>query len=120
MFLSFSEYFTVGVDNSTVASYALELMILDEKGGEVMGQNIALMVPPKRLAFLSGDARIDIEAVCSHDGEVDLRLKTDQTVLYVVLTTIAQGRFTDNAFSMALHTSKVRKLPRLAKFYFLI
>jgi len=103
------EYFTIVVDDAA-DSYVLELAVSDLNEVESMGQNIVLMVPPKRLAFLSVDAQIVIESANICDDGIEVTLKTDETVLYVVMTTTSQGRFTDNAFSMTQQTRKVRKI----------
>ncbi len=108
-FPSFSEYFTIVVDDAA-DSYVLELAVSGLNEEESMGQNIVLMVPPKRLAFLSVDAQIVIESAHISDDGIEVTLKTDETVLYVVMTTTSQGRFTDNAFSMTQQTRKVRKI----------
>ena len=45
------------------------------------------------------------------DGSVPVTLTTDATALFVTLTTLAQGRFSDNAFCMPPGTTTVRYMP---------
>jgi len=72
-------------------------------------ENPILCVPPKRLLGLSHDAAINISSVGADErGIIDIVLQTDKTVLFVVLTSLSQGRFDDNAFHMAAGTKKVR------------
>jgi len=45
------------------------------------------------------------------EGSVDIHLKSDAFALYVTLTTLAQGRFEDNAFVMLPGTKMLKFFP---------
>jgi hypothetical protein len=45
------------------------------------------------------------------DGSVDIAVTTDKTAIYVTFTTLAQGRFSDNAFVMTPGTQTIQFLP---------
>ena len=46
-----------------------------------------------------------------HDGSVQITLDASATALYVTLTTLAHGRFSDNAFAVAPGTTTVSFIP---------
>lgn len=64
---------------------------------------------PKEVPGLSIPVSIVVEAIERLNGnQAEIRLKSDQLALFVVLTTRAQGRFSENAFILRPMETKVR------------
>jgi len=55
--------------------------------------------------------RFSVAAAANADSSVDIHLTSDAFALYVTLTTLAQGRFEDNAFIMTPGPKTVRFFP---------
>ena len=72
------------------------------------GENTILLSNPYLLKVPDG-AKVHYDIIESENG-ISIILTTDKTVLYVVLTTRAQGHFEDNAFSIRKGETKVSLL----------
>lgn len=82
-------------------------------GGLVLTENVIPLLPP---ASWTGLQRATVTAVVSPgapgpNGELDILLTSDKTAAFVTLTTMAQGRFSDNAFLMLPGTRTVQFVP---------
>jgi len=88
----------------------LRATVADHSTNEVLCSNTVALTPPKSLK-IDSKASIEAEVVGLEGNIANLNLKTTNVGLYVVLTTLAQGRFSDNAM---LLTPGVTEL----KFYF--
>jgi beta-mannosidase len=81
--------------------------------GEVLTDNLIPLLPP---AAWSGLGRATVTAVVDAapsgpNGEVGITLTSDKVAAFVTLTTMAQGRFSDNAFLMLPGTQRVAFIP---------
>jgi hypothetical protein len=63
-----------------------------------VSSNLILLLPPVNLTLAPAAVSFSVAAQPSADGSVDIELSTDAPALFVTLTTLAQGRFSDNAF----------------------
>ena len=72
-----------------------------------MGQNVVLFSNPHTL-MVPEKAKVNTFIKENDDG-IYILLSADKTILYVVLTTLAQGRFDDNAFAIKKGETKVRQ-----------
>ena len=73
--------------------------------------NEILLAPPKQLMLPLAMIDFVVASTPNPDGSVDIRLTASATALYVTLTTLAQGRFSDNAFAMQPGNLTVTFLP---------
>ncbi|CAJ1426374.1 unnamed protein product, partial [Effrenium voratum] len=73
--------------------------------------NEILMAAPAQLHLPPAKVNATVAAAANADGSIDISLTADRTALYVTLTTLAHGRFSDNAFAMAPGSGKVQFLP---------
>eukprot|EP01050_Picozoa_sp_SAG11_P006275 SAG11_NODE_480_length_9107_cov_7.433171_3_plen_123_part_00 len=84
----------------------------DGSGGALQSKNIVPFVAPKAMVGLPAaavTANVGIQQAGS--GSVPITLTTNATAMYVVLTTAAAGRFSDNAFLMETGQTVVDFLP---------
>ena len=50
------------------------------------------------MALPKANVKFTVATVANVDGTVDITVTTDKVAVYVTLTTLANGRFSDNAF----------------------
>ena len=72
----------------------LDISVTNSSGARV-SHNVLPFVPPKAMLVPQADV---VAAVKLVDGKPAIELSTNATALFVVLTTKANGRFSDNAF----------------------
>lgn len=65
--------------------------------------NEILLAKPGELKLPSSRIVAKVASLPNSDGSVSISLKADNTALFVVLTTLASGRFSDNAFALSGH-----------------
>uniref|UniRef100_A0A7S0IZA9 beta-mannosidase n=1 Tax=Calcidiscus leptoporus TaxID=127549 RepID=A0A7S0IZA9_9EUKA len=58
------------------------------------------LAPPSALALPTATVTATAATSPNSDGSVNISVRTDRTALYVTLTTLANGRFSDNAFAL--------------------
>ena len=63
-----------------------------------------MRVPEAKLAFAIADA-------ANTDGTIDIVVSSDKVAVWVTLTTLAQGRFSDNAFFLPATKKTIRFVP---------
>jgi len=66
----------------------------------VVSLNEIPLVPPSHMVLPPATVHATVATKPNVDGSVDVALKADKTALYVILTTLAHGRFSDNAFAL--------------------
>lgn len=86
----------------------LLMSITDNLRNSLLGESVVLWTEPKNLSGLARNAIVKIVSVVGNGGnEAIVTIESSETVLYIVLTTAAQGRFVDNAFSLRKAEQKV-------------
>jgi beta-mannosidase len=66
--------------------------------GSLVSSNLVLYAPPVYLSLPAANVAFNVASAPNADGTVDVTVTTDAPALFVTLTTLAQGRFSDNAF----------------------
>ena len=90
-------------------------MSVDDAEGDVLiDEYVVLGNVPKNLRGLSTNVTISVLSIeADETGNAIITLQTDGVALYVVLTTLAEGSFEDNAFLlMSTRSPKVRSFDR--------
>jgi len=77
----------------------------------LLSTNEVLLAPPAKLALSKASVTFEVSAAPNADGSVDITLTADATALYVTLTTLAHGRFSDNAFALPTGKATVQFIP---------
>lgn len=72
--------------------------------------NVILQAVPVNLVLPRATVQFFVAHTVNKDGTVDINVSTDKVALYVTLTTLAQGRFSDNAFLLT-STQTIRFIP---------
>lgn len=99
------------LDLGGVAGSTHLLLATVSQGKENISANEILLAPPKDLALPAATVTAAVAAGANADGSVDVHLAASATALYVVLTTLAHGRFSDNAFAMVPGGRTVQFVP---------
>ena len=71
------------------------------KEEETLSVNEMLFASPSRLVLPPANLSLAVAPQANTDGSINVTVSSDATALYVTLTTLSQGRFSDNAFAMA-------------------
>lgn len=66
--------------------------------GAVASQHVVLYAPPKDLKMLPAEVACDLAEQPNADRSIDVYVTARAPALFVTLTTLAQGRFSENAF----------------------
>ncbi|CAE7407283.1 MANBA [Symbiodinium natans] len=74
----------------------------------VVSFNEILMARPADLRLPAAKVSATVAPSPNEDGSIDILLTADNTALFVTLTTLAHGRFSDNAFAMPPGKGKAR------------
>ena len=72
--------------------------------------NEIALLPPYKMKLPAASVHLSVGSAANADGSVDIHLTTDKVALYVTLTTLAAGRFSDNAFALS-GSATVKFLP---------
>jgi len=86
-----------GIDGSTHMLVARCMT----KGGALVSVNEIALAPPSQMKLPAAKVTARVSSAHNSDGSVDIRIMSDKTALYITLTTLAHGRFSQNAFAMA-------------------
>ena len=79
--------------------------------GTVVSRNEILLAPPGSLHLPAAVVSASVAAAPGADGSIDVHLEASATALFVTLTTLAAGRFSDNAFALRPGKATVQFLP---------
>jgi len=82
-----------------------------DASSKVLSTNDIALAPPSSMQLPAAEVKFNVASELNEDGSVNVDVEADKTALYVVLTTLAQGRFSDNAFAMAPGKRTVQFLP---------
>eukprot|EP00730_Choanoeca_flexa_P008569 TRINITY_DN12506_c0_g2_i18.p1 TRINITY_DN12506_c0_g2~~TRINITY_DN12506_c0_g2_i18.p1 ORF type:complete len:975 (+),score=156.28 TRINITY_DN12506_c0_g2_i18:81-2927(+) len=78
---------------------------------ELVCNNVIAMTPPASMKLPLATVTFEVDDHLNADGSVDITLQSDRVAMYVTLTTLAQGRFSDNAFIIMPGKKTIRFLP---------
>lgn len=79
--------------------------------GAVVSINDIPLVTPDKMDLPAASVTTSVKSELNEDGSVDIEVEADQTAVYVMLSTLAQGRFSDNVFTMAPGKKVVQFVP---------
>ena len=110
------QYFDVPSAASLNASTHMLLVTVDGSfsaggSGTVAAQNPVLLAPPVNLKLPKTTLTVSVADAPNADGSIDVTVTSDAFSLYTTLTTLAQGRFSDNAFIMLPGTRALKFIP---------
>jgi hypothetical protein len=89
---------------------ALISTVHDEQG-VVVSEHMVQLVTPKFIRVPDATVSFTISDVANTDGTIDIAVTSDKVALWVTLTTLAQGRFSDNAFFLPATTTTIKFVP---------
>jgi hypothetical protein len=79
--------------------------------GRAVSTNVLALVPPYKMVLPTATVSCVVADAGNPDGSVDIAVTSNQVALYVTLTTLAAGRFSDNAFLLMAGTKTIQFLP---------
>jgi hypothetical protein len=84
--------------------------VTDEEGA-VVSEHVLQLVTPEFIRVPDAALSLQVAAAANADGSIDVAVSSDRVALWVTLTTLAQGRFSDNAFFLPAGTKTVQFVP---------
>lgn len=87
--------------------YILEAEVSSSKG-QIVSRNVIPLTTPELMALRP--AKLSVTAQRDSNGDFVADVKTEAVAMYVTLTTLAHGRFEDNAFLLRPPGRKVKFL----------
>ena len=79
--------------------------------GKLMSEHMVQLVKPVDMRVPVTKLAFRIAPTTNTDGTIDITVSSDKVALWVTLTTLAQGRFSDNAFFLPATTKTVQFIP---------
>lgn len=98
---------TVGFNQHTTV---LESTVTDESGN-IVSTNVNLFLPPVNLTVAAANVKVTVADAANGDGTVGVTVESAANVLWLTLTTQAQGRFSDNAFLLRAGSKTLQFIP---------
>jgi beta-mannosidase len=93
-----SHWWTLAGAGAAVNGNTTMLMAtVTNSAGAVVCENPIAYAPPKHMQLPKAKVTFEVAGFVNDDGSVDVTVASDAFALYVTLTTLAQGRFSDNA-----------------------
>jgi len=77
---------------------SLLVATVTDSDGAVVSTNPVLFAPPKRLQLPRANVKFTLSGGAADGANPSIAVSADAVALYVTFTTLAQGRFSDNAF----------------------
>ena len=95
-----TEWFDVPLPDPESPAAATEILtaVVTSAAGEVVSDNLIPLTSPAKMLLSKAKVAFKVASAASADGSVAITLTTDKVAVYVTLTTLANGRFSDNAF----------------------
>ena len=84
--------------------------VRDEDGG-VISEHMVQLVTPEHIRVPVATVTFAIADAPNADGTIDIVVTSNKVALWVTLTTLAQGRFSDNAFFLPATSKTVQYMP---------
>ena len=100
------EWFSIDL---TALSFNTTVLLIEvRQGSSVVSRNVQALAPPKAMQLPRANVTFTVDNVMRDDG-FPIHLRTDAPALYVTLTTLEQGHFSDNAFLLTGNAVGVRR-----------
>jgi len=106
-----TQYFNVDISSLNGTTHFLTATCADAKGATVSRNEIALATPGAMAVPAATVAVASVGAAPEADGSIAITLSASAPAMYVTLTTLAQGRFSDNSFAVPQGETKLSFIP---------
>ena len=100
-------FYAASIANISRATHMLLATVRDDDSDSAVSANEILLAPPTGLTLPSAAVTAVVASTVNPDGSTNVTISTNATALYVTLTTLAQGRFSDNFFAMRPGVTRV-------------
>ena len=84
---------------------------MHDETGAVVSEHMVQLVTPEHIRVPAAKVSFKVAPKANADGTIDIAVTSDKVALWVTLTTLAQGRFSDNAFFLPAATKTVQFVP---------
>ena len=95
------------------AKTALLSTVTESSTGEAMSSHMVQLVAPSELEVAKATITLTVAEKANANGSIDIVVASDAVAVFVTLTTLAQGRFSDNCFLLPATKRTVQFIPFL-------
>jgi len=103
-------WFTFDASSLDGTKAIVDITVTDTAGTTV-AHNVVAYATPQFMVLPKATVTFSVSSSPNPDGSVDISLSTDQVAVYVTLTTLAQGRFSDNAVLLLPPSATLQFVP---------
>ena len=82
-----------------------------DAGGATVSRNVVALTPPKDMALPAADVAFAVADAPNDDGSVDIAITASAVAMYATFTTLAHGRFSDNAILLLPGATTIQFIP---------
>ena len=102
------EWFTADLPSGNTTSVIST--VLNEQGS-LVSEHMVQLVKPMDMRVPAAKLSLEIAETSNEDGSIDIDVSSDKVAFWVTLTTLAQGRFSDNVFFLPATTRTIKFIP---------
>lgn len=104
------EFFDVGSLASVDGSKSIVTVAVFDRDGRAISNNVVALAPPLAMQLPRATVDFRVGDAPNEDGSVNIDVHSDKVALYVTFTTLANGRFSENAFLLVPTTTGPRTI----------
>ena len=105
------EWFTVDSLPSSERNTTSVVSTVHDASGALISEHLIQLINPMYMRVPVATITFKIAETANSDGTIDIAVSSDKVALWVTLTTLAQGRFSDNVFFLPATTKTVQFMP---------
>ena len=102
------EWFTADLPSGNTTSI---ISTVHNEEGAVISEHTVQLIKPMDMRVPAAKLSLKIAETANKDGSIDIAVSSDKVALWVTLTTLAQGRFSDNIFFLPATTKTIKFMP---------
>lgn len=104
-------YFTPPNDTLPNTTTTVVVSRVADASGALVSEHMVQLTAPMNLALPPTRLSVSVTNTPNPDGSIDVNVTSDRVAVFVTLTTLAQGRFSDNCFLLPATTRTVQFIP---------
>ena len=105
------EWFNVDSLPSSHRNTTSVISAVHDSAGALVSEHLIQLINPMYMRVPLAQLSFKIAETANTDGTIDIAVSSDKVALWVTLTTLAQGRFSDNVFFLPATTKVVQFIP---------
>eukprot|EP00041_Stephanoeca_diplocostata_P030471 m.923001 g.923001 ORF g.923001 m.923001 type:complete len:903 (-) comp23763_c0_seq5:340-3048(-) len=105
------QWFTPPNNTLPNGTHTVLIATVTDAHGAVVSEHMVQLAPPSAIVPPATTLTTTIATTANPDGSIDIDVASDKPALFVTLTTLAQGRFSDNCFFLPATHKTIKFVP---------